>query len=774
MMGMSTFLTIAASFMSAPGVTWEKLADPPKDVAGRESPAGTDGAWVYVPEWKGFLLYGGSSPTYSSEGWFFDPDRKEWTLLWPHDALAREAADKPWQVLLPRDIVWSLDRPGAARMHGIVYDSHEKQVVCFGGHPSADHSRCRGRDPRLTRESWLGHAKLGTWTLDPTTGKFRHWTEDGPSGITRGVYDSANRLIVAMPVRKGPYDDTQEKPGITWVYRVDRGKWEARTSAGSPRAFFYSGFTYDSRVKKCIYFTGYGETWTYDAGKDEWTNTKPTRSPPARRHAALCFDEARGVTILHGGVHHAGKDVGGAQAFSIHASHNGIHRADAWSYDAQKNQWTPLTPTVSPPKASTARDLAAYDADRKSVVVYDVSTGVWALRLGGAVPALRAVLPDAVLKAAAYRPRGKPPIDQAVKAWQEKLRRIPDNTWAQLDIPVPAQGCMNLAFDPVNHCLVMLGGCGGAMFATLDDNSYNNQVWLLDMEVGRYALRRAHHVWGPLDRDYRETRMAPGCTRGNCFDSVRNVLWTAGGNGWSGVGTYSLQSYDVATDRFTTAGPKNPWGGGEAGMFVHDPRNDLLVYTDGRRSGKTLLYDPKTKTYSDGGPVPRTLDETLSMFCTRVYDPELGIVAIFPTGKDWKMGDPPPRKMKLEDCAMRTFTYDVKTKKWRDLAPRNQEKVPYSALPGVAYDSRNRAILLVKSDHGGDYPPNDASIPHGTLWVLDLASNTWKEAAAGPTGRLNLGAMTYDPKSNLAICRSRGLWVYRYKGGCPADAFSSR
>src|SRR5262249_44866740 len=62
--------------------TWEKLADPPKDVAGRECSPGMDGAWVYVPQWRGFLLYGGSSPTYSNEGWFFDPDAKEWTLLW--------------------------------------------------------------------------------------------------------------------------------------------------------------------------------------------------------------------------------------------------------------------------------------------------------------------------------------------------------------------------------------------------------------------------------------------------------------------------------------------------------------------------------------------------------------------------------------------------------------------------------------------------------------------------------------------------------------------
>jgi hypothetical protein len=290
------------------------------------------------------------------------------------------------------------------------------------------------------------------------------------------------------------------------------------------------------------------------------------------------------------------------------------------------------------------------------------------------------------------------------------------------------------------------------------------------MQVGKYYLRRAHHVWGPQDKEFLNTRLGPGCTRGNCFDSLRNVLWTAGGNGWSGVGAYSLQSYDLATDRFTPAGPKNPWGGGESGMFIHDPKHDILVYTDGRRSGKTMLYDPKTKTYSDGGPVPRTLAEGLSMFCTRVYDPELGVVSIFPTGKDWKMGDPPPGKLKLEECAMRTFAYDAKAKKWRDLAPKNQELVPFSVLPGVAYDSRNRAILLYKSDHGGGYP-DDPKIPYGTLWVLDLAKNTWTPATSGPKARLNLGSMTYDPRLNLAIIRSNGLWVYRYKGGCPADAF---
>ena len=78
----SLLLASLGIYLSSPALaaepcTWVKLTDPPKDVAGRESPPGTDGAWVYVPEWKGFLLYGGTSPTYSNEGWFFDPDKKE-------------------------------------------------------------------------------------------------------------------------------------------------------------------------------------------------------------------------------------------------------------------------------------------------------------------------------------------------------------------------------------------------------------------------------------------------------------------------------------------------------------------------------------------------------------------------------------------------------------------------------------------------------------------------------------------------------------------------
>jgi hypothetical protein len=312
------------------------------------------------------------------------------------------------------------------------------------------------------------------------------------------------------------------------------------------------------------------------------------------------------------------------------------------------------------------------------------------------------------------------------------------------------------------------------MFAGPDDFSYNNQVWLLDMQVGRFALRRSHHVWGPDDAEFNLTRLGPGCTRGNCFDGNRNVIWTAGGNGWSGVGAYSLQYYDVASDRFSRAGTPNPWGGGESGMFVYDAMNDKIVYLDGRRSGKTYIYDPKTGKYSDGGPCPPSISEGLSMFSSRVYDPELGVIAIVPSLRDWKVGDPPFKRdgITADKVAMRTFAYDVTTQKWRDLAPKNQDKVPICGMPGISYDSRNRAIMMVKSDHG-DVKPLDPTVPYGSLRVLDLATNSWSELKAGPSAKLYMASMTYDPRLNLTLCRfsHKGLWAYRWKGECPEKAF---
>jgi hypothetical protein len=132
----------AASIQTAPlraaehKLNWVKLADPPADLLGRECPPGMDATWVYVPPWKGFLLYGGFSPSYSNGGWFFHPGQRTWTLLWADDSLRYNAAKKEWETRLPREIHWSLDRPGPARGRGADYLPGHNSVLLLGGHPA--------------------------------------------------------------------------------------------------------------------------------------------------------------------------------------------------------------------------------------------------------------------------------------------------------------------------------------------------------------------------------------------------------------------------------------------------------------------------------------------------------------------------------------------------------------------------------------------------------------------------------------------------------------
>ena len=153
------------------------------------------------------------------------------------------------------------------------------------------------------------------------------------------------------------------------------------------------------------------------------------------------------------------------------------------------------------------------------------------------------------------------------------------------------------------------------------------------------------------------------------------------------------------------------------------------------------------------------------------YDPELGMLMLCPSPKGWQVGTPRPEH---PEWVMRTFAYDAGTKKWSDLAPAGSEKLPLCSIPGIAYDSRNRAVIFIKNNHGDDKDLNP-EVPFGTLFVLDLASNTWKPGKPGAAERLVNGSVAYDPNHNVVICMfgHRGVMrFYRYKGGCPEDSFA--
>jgi hypothetical protein len=725
--------------------TWEKLADSPRDVAGRESCPGMDGAWVYVPQWRGFLLYGGCSPTYSNEGWFFDPDTKEWTILWAHDALSYDRAKKQWRALMPRDIVWSLDRPGPARGQAVI--AVGKTVYLFGGHPTLNWQG----NGRHQRADFLGATKLGTWTLSPATGRFQHLGDEGPAGATRAVYDSANYLIVTAP--EGPWAAARKNP--IHVFSPATGKWESRPLTGGPPQARYVGWAYDAKARKCVYFAEHGETWTYDAARNEWKNMKPAQAPRPRRHAAMAYDAAAGLTVLHGGVTYPDKKDA-PHAFDLHRK--AIAFDDTWVYDAARNEWRELRPATSPPKIHSARDLLAYDPDRKMLVLYDVAIGVWAYRgeAGGAMPAAKP-RPVPLPLLTARKPPGPYVRDARVRGWQEKIKSLADDSWLDSGVQVPTLGCQGITYDSKNRCIPQLGGCGGAVFSTPDDYGYHNQLWVFDMEVGKFYLRRPHHNSRPHGEGIGDLRAAAGCTRGFCFDTHRGVIWAQAGMNYGWRGGMTIRSYDVARDTFGKGGPDPGTPIGQCDQLVYDAKHDVVVYADTWNARKTFLYDPRTNKWSDGGPCPE-FDKpggNLQVYINRVYDPEVGVIMILPRGK-----------------AMKTFAYDVATRKWRDLNPKGSAEVPYCTIPGIVYDSRNRAVILIKSDH------NSSDALTGQVRILDLATNTWKEGTPLPARLcLNMGSAAYDANHNLVLCTTGSggkLWFYRYKGGCPADAFLAK
>jgi len=738
----------AAGLLSAGEPSWSKRADLPADLAGRELPPGMNGAWCYVPELKGFFLYGGYSPRINNEGWVYDPVKNTMRLLWPDDSLAYEAKTKRWRVLMPRDIHWSQDRPGPGRGQAAVYSPDTRKVYLFGGHPGD--------------RSWWGSTKLGTWELDPASLKFKPLGAGGPQGVVRAVYDRENRVVVAVVA--GPY-----KPAKTsvWLFSPGAGTWEEKTSSVAPVLGPSPGLAYDAKSKRCIYYSAYGETWAYDAAANQWTNRKPATSPPPRRHAGMCFDENLGLAILHGGVRHergAHKDdpwsnYGSDHAFQFKREGYGTQFTDTWAYDLAGNQWRELKPAAAPPLSASERDLMAYDSVHGACVLYDPAVGFWALggtyKEGTADQSPALLIEDRVL--AAQAARAAPPLTPAVAAWQEKLRTLADDSWFVPELRKPDPGCSNIVYDPVSRCLLIIGGHPPS-FMTFEDYTYSNRVELLDMDSGQWFQRRPNHQWGPATAEYKQKRLCNGCGRAFCFDSKRQTLWTVGGVASSHYGgTHGMQTYNVATDLFSP-GADGVTGWGSNSGLVYDAKNDLVVGVGGggggdeRRASQTVIFDPKTQKWRDGAPHPGKP----SQYTNVGYDPELGVILVTPL-----KGKP----------GMSTFVYDAAADRWRNLKPTDGEKVPACDLPAIAYDSRNRAVLLVRHNFSEQGKRSDPL----QLWILDLAANAWKPGAKGPPGQPFFGGAAYDANHNVFITGTRhDLVFYRYRGGCPKDAFASR
>ena len=307
--------------------------------------------------------------------------------------------------------------------------------------------------------------------------------------------------------------------------------------------------------------------------------------------------------------------------------------------------------------------------------------------------------------------------------------------------------------DPAERCLIWLGGCGGAVHSTWEDYGYNNQIVLCDMDVGRWFQRRPNHMWGPARPEYASHRHGNGCGRGFCFDPKRKVIWTLGGVASQCYpGSRSMQTYDVAADRYSTAGPGLEGWGSNCGL-VYASKEDLVVAVGAGK--QTAVFDPASNKWRKGADHA----EKGPQYTNVAYDPEVGVVLIAAI-----KGKP----------SLAAFAYDLAGDKWRALEPAGEDKVA-NCFPGVAYDSRNRAVVVVEhyyEDQGYGAPAKARRV-----WILDLAANAWKPGATSPPCQaLNMSSSAYDANHNVVLLGgSYGqLMLYRWKGGCPADAFGTQ
>jgi hypothetical protein len=150
----------------------------------------------------------------------------------------------------------------------------------------------------------------------------------------------------------GGYDGSYEL-GDFWEW--DGSDWAARFSVHYPPARRHSAMTYDDARQRIILFGGVGstgilgDTWEFD-GVD-WNEVTPAASPSPRWGHAMTFDAARQRVVLFGGI------VGsGGSAFTN----------QTWEWDGAT--WFQRSSSQSPP--ARVEHAIAYDIVRQRTVLY--------------------------------------------------------------------------------------------------------------------------------------------------------------------------------------------------------------------------------------------------------------------------------------------------------------------------------------------------------------------------------------------------------------------
>jgi N-acetylneuraminic acid mutarotase len=169
------------------------------------------------------------------------------------------------------------------------------------------------------------------------------WTNKEPTPMppARGyhalAYEVENDRTLLYAGADSNYNAFQD----TWSYDFNTNTWENRNPTSSPPALGAHALAYESKNEVVILFGGdvdpflsTAETWVYDYDTNTWTNLTTSIAPPPRSGHSMVYDTQSERIILFGGQYWDGQFE-----FAYH---------DTWTYNYDTNQWTNVTPTISP------------------------------------------------------------------------------------------------------------------------------------------------------------------------------------------------------------------------------------------------------------------------------------------------------------------------------------------------------------------------------------------------------------------------------------------
>jgi N-acetylneuraminic acid mutarotase len=467
------------------------------DPAGAVPPARGYSAMVYDPAGKRFVLFGGAAEDgYYNDTWAYDPAAGAWTELKPIG-----------------------DLPGRRSSHLMVYDLANHTVLLYGG----------GTDQAGYWETWAYDPAANTWTdLDPP---------GGVPQVDRGhamVYYPARGTMILF----GGWG-WEEVSNATWVYDP------SGQSGGSPGLYAtgpaprgYHGLFYDPVGGRVVLFGGgtdttdYGDTWSYDATVNKWTELAPKgEQPEARSWPALAYDAAGRKALLFGGATMVGA------------------LNDTWTYDPALNSWAEVEPMGERPPERWL-GVTVYDSAHGMLILfggagvegmlndtwtYDTATGGWTARDPvGSLPSPRG------FHSLAYDARsGRVVLFGGMNDYEEDLGDMwsydpVKNSWTEIDSAGPAPTARSghaMVYDSLNGRMILFGG------ATSMEGF--NDTWAYDPAAGTWTdLKPTGDL--PSDRAYHAMVYDRGTDRVILFggfdgaqyvndvweyDPVRNV-WT--------------------------------------------------------------------------------------------------------------------------------------------------------------------------------------------------------------------------------------------------------